>query len=263
MAPNSPAENDALAATRAEVERASHVYYHTPLQLGIDNRTKRFVIERCEPFVCGPRVLELGYIDGTWTDVILGKGWSVDVVEGATGHVAHARQRYGGLKQVRIFHQLFQEFRPDQRYETILAADVLRYIPDAAGFLRELSQWLAEGGRLIATLPNSRSLHRRIGTLMNIQRTPTDANARDSEIGNLRSYDRYEFRQLLLEAGYEVNELRACFLKPFSSLQMQDWSDDMLRAFLQIGDELEDYCWFMYAVGAAVSPQVSVRDDTR
>jgi hypothetical protein len=33
-----------------------------------------------------------------------------------------------------------------------------------------------------------------------------------------------------------------------SSAQMQDWPDDLLRAFLRAGDELEDYCWFLYAL---------------
>ncbi len=75
------AEN--LDALRAEVERAAQHYYHSPQQRGIDNRTKRFVIERCERYLKGPRVLELGYVDGEWTDALLAKKFHVDVVEGA------------------------------------------------------------------------------------------------------------------------------------------------------------------------------------
>ncbi|HEV2915731.1 MAG TPA: methyltransferase domain-containing protein [Pyrinomonadaceae bacterium] len=238
-----------LAAARDEVERASQHYYHTPLQLGIDNRTKQFVVERCEPYIRGPRVLELGYVDGLWTDAILGRGGcKVDIVEGAERHAEHARARYSGRDDVRIFHQLFQEFEPTGTYDTIIAGDMLRYLPDPAAFLAHARQWLEDDGRLIATIPNSRSLHRRIGALMNMEPTPTRANRRDVEVGNLRSYDRYEFRHLLLEGGFEVKMLRGCFLKPLSSAQMQDWDDQLLRAFLDLGDELEDYCWFIYAV---------------
>ena len=105
-----------------------------------------------------------------------------------------------------------------------------------------------DDGRLIATLPNSRSLHRRIGALMNLESTPVQANQRDQEVGNHRGYDRYEFRHLLLEGGLEIEMLRSCFLKPLSSAQMEGFSDQLLRAFLDVGDELEDYCWFLYAI---------------
>lgn len=233
---------------RAEVERAAGHYYFTAQQQGIDNRTKRLVIERCLPRVRGPRVLELGYVDGLWTDALLAAGHDVDVVEGASRHVAHASDRYAANPSVRVFHQLFQEFEPDGTYDTILAADVIRYLPDALGFLRRARAWLAESGLLLITVPNSRSLHRRIGALIGTEATPTTANERDREVGNLRAYDRYELRALALAAGYEPIEIRGCFLKPLSSMLMENWSDELLRALLLVGDELEDYCWFIYAV---------------
>lgn len=237
-----------MDSIRKEVERASNYYYHTPQQQGIDNRMKRLVVERCEPFIIGPRVLELGYIDGIWTDVVLKKQYHIDVIEGATKNIEHARKKYSNHPGVAIYHQLFQEFKPMTKYNTILAADIIRYIPHAGGFLKTIQEWLEEDGHLIVTVPNSRSLHRRIGALMNIEPTPISQNSRDLEVGNLRSYDRYELRSLLLEARYKVITLRGCFLKPLSSQQMDNWNDELLKAFLDIGDELEDYCWFIYCV---------------
>ncbi|MBI4534570.1 MAG: methyltransferase domain-containing protein [Candidatus Melainabacteria bacterium] len=239
---------DQYEKERSEVERAAKHYYHTALQLGIDNRTKKFVIERCRPFLKGPKVLELGYVDGSWSELIVGSGYLLDIVEGASKHVGHATNKFSNVSAVHIFHELFQEFTPTDPYDTVIAADMLRYLADASGFLRKVRNWLSDDGVLIATVPNSRSLHRRIGALMNLESTPTGANIRDIEVGNQRSYDRYEFRSLLLNAGYTINELRGCFLKPLSSAQMESWSDEMLEAFLQIGNELEDYCWFLYAV---------------
>jgi 2-polyprenyl-3-methyl-5-hydroxy-6-metoxy-1,4-benzoquinol methylase len=233
---------------RAEVERAAGHYYHTPLQMTIDNRTRRFLIERCLPYFRGPKVLELGYVDGLWTDELLRLGLRVDVVEGALRHVRHAREKYAAGESVRVFHSLFQEYVPDGSYDTILAGDMLRYLPDPAAFLRGTRAWLNDGGVLIATLPNSRSLHRRIGTLLGMEDHPASSNTRDREVGNLRTYDRYEFRALLRAGGYDVEVLRGCFLKPLSSEQIADWDDALLRAFADVGEELQDYCWFMYAV---------------
>jgi trans-aconitate methyltransferase len=238
----------AVDRLRSEVERASKHYYHTDLQLGIDSRTKRFILERTLPFVRGPQALDLGYVDGMWTDALLEKGCAVDVVEGAATHIEHLRNRYPNDARVRGFHCLFQEFEPDRTYDTIIAGDMLRYIPETREFLEKVRGWLNPGGCLIATVPNSRSLHRRIGTLAGMERHPVQANARDQEVGNLRSYDRYEFRDLILSAGYAVHLVQGCFLKPLSSAQMKDWDDRLLRAFLEVGDELQDYCWFLYAI---------------
>jgi hypothetical protein len=125
---------------------------------------------------------------------------------------------------------------------------MVRYLDDPAAFLATAQHWLEDDGTLIVTVPNSRSLHRRVGALMNMETTPTQANARDTEVGNRRGYDRYDLRHLLHQAGLEVVTLRGCFLKPLSSAQMEGWSDELLRAFLDVGDELEDYAWFLYAV---------------
>jgi SAM-dependent methyltransferase len=240
--------DDLHAAERAEVERASGHYYYSRQQLGIDARTKALVMERCLPHLRGPLVLDLGFVEGAWTDAVLGLGHRVDIVEGATKHAQFARDRYAADPRVRVFETLFQELMPVDRYHTIVAGDMLRYLPDPLAFLAEARGWLAQDGRVIVTVPNRRSLHRRVGTLMGAERSLDDDNARDREVGNRRSYDRYELRRLLQDAGYEIAILRGAFLKPLASAQMEGWSDDLLRAFLEIGDELEDYAWFLWAV---------------
>ncbi len=239
--------SDPFVADRAEVERAANHYYYSPSQLGIDARTKALVMERCLPFVHGPRVLDLGFVEGAWTDAARGAGHSVDIVEGASRHVEFARQKYAGDAHVRVFHALFQEFAPDVRYDTVIAGDMLRYLPDAQMFLKSAREWLADRGHLIVTVPNRRSLHRRIGAIMGFEQSLDEPNARDVEVGNRRSYDRYELRHLLSSAGYSVTALHGAFLKPLSSAQMTAWPDELLRAFLEIGDELEDYGWFLWA----------------
>ena len=237
-----------LSKIKNEVERASTHYYHSEQQLGIDYKTKSFIIERCIPHVKGPDILNLGYVDGSWTDIFLDKNFNVDIVEGASRHIKHAEERYSNNNNVRIYNKLFQEFCPDKKYNTIIAGDMIRYLHNPVQFLSIAKDWLYDDGCLIATIPNSKSLHRRIGALMQMESTPTAANKRDQEVGNIRSYDRYEFRNLFVEAGYNVNELRGCFLKPLSSEQISNWSDKLLRAFLDIGDELQDYCWFIYVI---------------
>lgn len=242
-------QSEAFASTRRAVESAAGQYYHGPLQTGIDNRIKRLLIERCLPHVQGPRVLDLGYIDGTWTDSLLSQGHHVDVLEGASRHVAHARQRYAGRPHVTVLHTLFETFEPAERYDTVVAGDMLGCVDDPVGLLRRAAGWLRPEGLLIATVPNSRSLHRRIGSVLKMESTPEEVNSQYRAVGNRWAYDRYLLRHHLSSADLEVLTVRGCFLKPLPSEQIQGWDDDLLRAFLDVGDELEDYCYYIYGIG--------------
>jgi SAM-dependent methyltransferase len=223
-------------------------YYFSEQQMGIDGRTKDLVIRRCLPFMRGPSVLDLGFVDGCWTNHVLRRGWTSDIVEGNSHHVAHARELFANCPNVSVHHALFEEFAAERRYDTIIAGDILRYIKDTVAFLRRLGSWLEPNGRLIVTVPNCWSLHRRIGALLGMECHPAEPNARDKDVGNLRGYDRYQLRHELYSAGLHPIEIRGCFLKPLSSTQISDWSDELLEAFLEIGDELEDYAWFLYAI---------------
>jgi hypothetical protein len=125
---------------------------------------------------------------------------------------------------------------------------MLQYISEPIEFLAGTRDWLKNNGVLIATTPNRNSLHRRVGALMNLESSPSSLNKRDTEVGNLRLFDKYDLREVLVRGGYDIEVLRGCFLKPLSSAQIEAWSDSLLRAFMEIGEELGDYCWFLYAI---------------
>lgn len=243
------------------VEKAAQHYYHSPQQLGIDNRVKALVMENLIPHLQGPKILELGFVDGMMTDRLLQLGYQVDCVDGASRHIEYGRKKYASEERVRLFHSLFQEFDPPSTYNTVVAGDMIRYIAEPVGFLRKVSGWLKPGGKLLLTVPNNRSLHLRAGALLAAQAGADKAagplslgasNRRDREVGNLRSYDRYDLRELLVQAAYAVEALHGAFLKPLSSAQMNEWSDELLTAFSILGEELEDYCWFLYAVASPI-----------
>jgi hypothetical protein len=83
---------------------------------------------------------------------------------------------------------------------------------------------------------------------MGLERTPNELNARALQTEALRLYDKYELRAILLDAGFRVESVSGCFLKPLPNKQMEDWSDELLRAFLLVGDELGDYCKELIAI---------------
>lgn len=222
---------------RSLVESTATRYGH----IDLENRLKALVIRRCRTFIRGPRVLTMGYAMDDWPNAALAEGaTTVDIIEGVERFAAHGRQRYGANDRVTVFHALFEEFAPKHRYDTIIFGSVIEHLIDVPGMLKRIAGWLAEGGQLLVTTPNVRSMHRRVGALMNID-SPAKLNQQAVHTDVLRGYDKYTLRDELVGAGYKVSYLNGCFLKPLSTGQMADWSDELLEAFLHLGDELGDY----------------------
>lgn len=234
------------------VEEAGHRYYYTSGQ-EFDDINKRMVIEKIRPYIKGGRMLELGYINNIWTEALLGAQGSVDIIEGASNHVAKARADFADDSRVRIFHTLFEDFKPEEKYDTILMSGVIKHLPDDLGFLRQARSWLKPDGVVIGCTQNSRSFHRRLGTYMGLEKSPDDHNARDKEVFNLHQYDRYKWRALFLEAGYEVEKVEGVFLKILSTEQLMYLGEKydvikIMEGLRQLAEELQDYAWYMYLI---------------
>lgn len=230
-----------------KVETNSKTYYFSEQQIGIDNRIKKLVMEQILPYLKGHKVLELGFVDGMFTDVMLSRGFDITIVEGAEKHVNYAKNKYKDEKNVSIIHDYFELFDTQDKYNTVLAGDMIQFLDDAVAFFSRAKNWLADDGILIVTTPNRRSFHRRIGTYLNVLSSPEEVNINDKKTGNVIMYDMYQLNDVLLRSGLCVHFIRGCFFKPLSSSQMKDWDDELLRAFLKIGEELGDYCWFLVA----------------
>jgi len=230
-----------------KVEKNSQSYYFSEQQLGIDNRTKKLVMEQIIPYIKEPKVLELGFVDGMFTDIMLTRGLDVTVVEGAEKHVTYAKNKYKDKKNVSIIHSYFETFTTQDKYNTILGGDMIQFLDDPVAFFSKAKNWLDDDGVLIVTTPNRRSFHRRIGAYLKILSNPEDVSINDKKTGNLTMYDAYQLHDVLVQSGLCVHFVRGCFLKPLSSNQIKDWDDNLLRAFLKIGDELGDYGWFLIA----------------
>jgi len=236
-----------MKTDQEQLDASSEKYYYSP-KMSIDNRLRKYLIERCLPYSRGPRVLELGFMDGQWTDRFLARSYTVDIVEGARKQYERAVEIYRGNQSVRAFHSLFEDFIPDTKYDTILAGGMIKHLPDPAKFLVSLRNWLQDDGVLLATTPNGASLHRRVGAYMDLLPTPESLTPADLEVSNLRVYNRYTFRHELQQGGWKVMHLKGAAFKPVSTEMMAEWSDELLNALDQVAEELQDYAWYIYAI---------------
>jgi 2-polyprenyl-3-methyl-5-hydroxy-6-metoxy-1,4-benzoquinol methylase len=234
------------------VEAAGHRYYYSSGQ-EFDDVNKKMVIEEIRRFIKPGRMLELGYINNIWTDALLEAGGSVDILEAASNHVEKAREHFRDNPQVTVHHTLFEDYVPEEKYDTILMSGVIKHIPDDVGFLRQARTWLKPDGVVIGCTQNSRSFHRRLGTYMGLEAAPDAHNKRDKEVFNLHQYDRFQWRALFLEAGFKVETVAGVFLKILSTEQMMYLGErydvmQIMEGLKQLGEELQDYAWYLYLI---------------
>jgi 2-polyprenyl-3-methyl-5-hydroxy-6-metoxy-1,4-benzoquinol methylase len=231
-----------------DLDRAAEHYYFTPQQTGIDNRCRERMIRRCLKHLSSGDVLELGFMDGQWTEHFLAKGCRVTIVEGATRQLEYGRQKYAHEPRVSLVHGRFETYEPTTAFDCIHMGGMLKHMEDPVALLRRARGWLAPDGMLIATTPNGRSLHRRVGTYMGLLENLHALSETDIKVGNLRHYDLDSFRALLTEGGFEIVELATAILKPVSSQLMADWPDDLLDALDRVASEIPDFGWYIYAI---------------
>jgi 2-polyprenyl-3-methyl-5-hydroxy-6-metoxy-1,4-benzoquinol methylase len=237
-----------MARTLDELNKAAENYYFTSQQQGIDNRCRERLIDRCMQGISKGDVLELGFMDGQWSDRFLALGCRLTVVEGAARNLQYGMMKYSGRNDVTFAHSTFESFEPTELYDYILMGGMLKHLDDPAGLLTRSKAWLKPNGLLIATTPNPRSLHRRVGLHMGLLSNLSELSPTDRKVGNVRHYDIDSFRSLLTSSGYYIEHIGTAVIKPVSSDRMADWPDELLLALDKLADEIPDYGWYIYAL---------------
>src|SRR5437879_2472782 len=236
------------------IDEAGGGYYYSSHQQ-FDDKLKKWVIEEALSHLRSGRVLDLGYINNIWAKALLSRSdvTGIDIVEAAGSHVEQARNDLGSLDRVRVFHSLFEDFEPDVKYDTILMSGVVKHVPDAAALIRRARSWLAPGGLVVASTPNCRAFHRRLGTYMGFELSPCSHNSRDQTVFNVHIYDRFSWRALFAGNGYAVRHLKGIGMKLLGTEEMiylgERYNvDRILEGLRRMAEELPDYAWYLVLV---------------
>lgn len=182
------------------------------------------------------RVLEMGFGEGTITGPLLAAGHEVELVEGSSDLCADARERFGDRLAVHCSY--FEDFRPARRYDTVLALHVLEHVLQPEAVVRQMHEWLAPGGQVIAVVPNAESLHRQLAVMMGLQPRLDSLSPRDHLVGHQRVYDLAQFAALFRGAGFEVAEEFGYFVKIVPNGMMTGWKPELIQSLTTISDRL-------------------------
>ena len=99
---------------------------------------------------------------------------------------------------------------------------------------------------------------------MGLELAPDAYNKRDREVFNLHQYDRFKWRALFLEAGYEVEKVQGVFLKILSTEQMMHLGEkydvlQIMEGLRQLGEEFQDYAWYLFLIAHSPDQQAALK----
>ncbi|MCS4100845.1 class I SAM-dependent methyltransferase [Salinibacter ruber] len=185
----------------------------------------------------GTRCLELGCADGAMTEHLVADFDTVVAVDGAEQYCKEVRERLqsDGLS---VVHSLFENYRPDQHFHTIVLAHVLEHVEDPVTLLERTGGWLSDDGHIIIVVPNGTSLHRQVGAEMGIIDRPTAIDDHDKQLGHRRVYTRDKLHNHVRQANLTIVGRGGIALKPLTNDQMDEYlNEDIQNAYLRMGEE--------------------------
>jgi len=231
-----------------ELERLEGIARDSQYAAGVNRDTIRYSFRIFERHLLGATILEMGPAEGVMTELLAATGKSLTVVEGSRAFCESIAAR---LPAVRVVHALFESFSPAERFDNIVLGHVLEHVEDPAAIVTRAAQWLAPGGRMLAAVPNSRSLHRQAAVLMGLLAREDALNDMDVRHGHRRVFGPESFRQCFVAAGVSIETFGGYWLKPVSNLQIeQSWTPAMLMAFMELGERYPEIAAEIYVVAS-------------
>ncbi|GHV79548.1 hypothetical protein AGMMS49944_13390 [Spirochaetia bacterium] len=135
------------------------------------------------------------------------------------------------------------------RYNNIILGHVLEHVIDPVAILELCKKWISDNGRILASVPNKKSIHRQAGVEMGLLSRPDDFSEKDKRHGHRRIFGPDSFAECFNKVGLKIIKSGGYWLKPFSDSQIEAWySDKMIDTFLKLGEHYPDIAGEIYIV---------------
>lgn len=138
----------------------------------------------------------------------------------------------------------FETFTPKNTFDVIIMGFVLEHVDDPVLILKRYRKFLKPGGRLYVTVPNGKSMNRRMGLALGLIDDIYSLNENDLLLGHKRQYCLETLRKDLSESGYKISHEEGIYLKPLPLDTLRTLSDfkGNLEAMCEVGINFPDLC---------------------
>ncbi len=195
-------------------------------------------------------ILELGPAEGVMSELLATTGRELTIVEGSELFAKDLKKR---LPSATVHHSLFEHFKTKQKFDNIILGHVLEHVKDPVKLLNKVQKWLTPNtGRIFASVPNARSLHRQAAVIMGLLSQEDALNEMDKHHGHRRVFNPESFRNVFYQSDFKIELFGGYWLKPVSNKQIEEsWTPEMLEAFMQLGERYPDIAAEIYVVASA------------
>lgn len=191
----------------------------------------------------GSSMLELGLGHG-YSTAFFAKQYSRYVVLEGSPQMIERFQTHFDIENIEIMNTLFEEFDTQETFDNIMMGFVLEHVDDPEIIIKRFSKFLKPGGSIFITVPNSESLHRRIGHAAGLLADTKLLSKADHDFGHLRFFDLQSLERLVDSCCMEIAVAEGVLLKPFTTDQIisLDLSEEILQSMLKVGVDYPELC---------------------
>lgn len=192
-------------------------------------------------------VLEMGPAEGVMTEKLVNDVSDLTIVEGSEYFTNLLKDKY---PQVEIYNSLFENYQPNKKFDVIILGHVLEHVENPTEILKRAKNWLNKEGIIFAAVPNCHSIYRQAAVLMGILEKENSMSELDKHHGHRRVYSKKEFENDFITAGLKIFKSGGYWLKPLSNGQMKDWDENMIEAFMKLGEKYPDIAAENYVIAS-------------
>ncbi len=224
-----------MAVTKEELNKIAHEYHEQDLM------KDKFIEDECQFYTYNwvfenlkgcSTVLEMGYGEGNFTEELVKRNFKPTVLDGSDVLLAKAKQIHGD--KLEVASALFEEYKPKQKFDCVLATHVLEHVDDPVVLLKEMKNWITDNGKIIIIVPNQESIHRQLAVIMGLQPELDTLGARDKLVGHQRVYSIDTLCKDTVASGLKVADTAGFFLKTLPNSMMLGYSKDLIMALNKV-----------------------------
>lgn len=214
---------------------------------------RELFIRTFEPYIKKEGIgLELGSEIGYMSEKLAVLVDHLDVVDGSEDFLAQVKSR--NIPNAGYYCSLFEEFKPEKKYDYVFASHILEHLIDVGQVLTVAKQALKPDGYLFVNVPNARALSRQLARHMGLIKDLYELTPNDLRGGHRRVYDRTTLNRDIEAAGFNIIAQGGILFKPFADFQMDQLIDTGLlgepqsEGLYRLGHEYPDMCADIYAI---------------
>lgn len=147
------------------------------------------------------RILDLGCGDGYLMEIMKRHGHEVEGIEIAEGALKKARKKGFVVHDISLSEPWAHVCK--KPYDIVFGGEIIEHVFDTDHLLKESSNVLKKGGKIILSTPNLGALGRRLMLLVGIN-PHIETTARTYDAGHVRYFMRSTLKKLLEENGFQV-----------------------------------------------------------